>query len=140
MANENNSKAGLYLQAIKSFEAGSVKLATWSLSVFGGSLLIIVGDSYLRPSDSQHRLAYLLFLIGWALIGWSMYQGFKITRHTMVLDLHATNEDALLTIFQKCNKSFANQLRWFQWGLFVFGIWLVLYLLWWIYTDMPNKK
>lgn len=139
MANENNSKPGLYLQAIKSFEAGSSKLATWSLSVFGGSFLIIVGDSYLRPPDSHHRLAYLLFLVGWAFIGWSMYQGFKITRHTMVLDLHAVNEDALLSIFQKCNKSFANQLKWFQWGLLVFGVWLVLYLLWWIYTDIPNK-
>lgn len=140
MADENNSKAGLYLQAIKSFEAGSAKLATWSLSVFGGSLLIIVGDSYLRPSDSNHRLAYLLFLVGWAFIGWSMYQGFKITRHTMVLDLYSTNEDTLTTILQKCNTSFANQLKWFQRGLLVFGVWLVLYLIWWICTDIPKTK
>ena len=135
-----NLKARLYRKAIVSIEAGSVKLATWSLSVFGGSVLIILGDSYLRPSNAHHRLTYLLFLIGWASIGWSMYHGFKITRHTMVLDLHSTNENTLTAILQKCNASFASQLKWFQRGLLVFAVWLIFYLIWWIGTDIPKPK
>ena len=135
-----NLKARLYRKAIVSIEAGSVKLATWSLSVFGGSVLIIFADSYLRASDAHHRLTYLLFLIGWAFIAWSMHQGFKIAKHTKVLELHYSDENVLITILQKCNASFASQLKWFQRGLLVFAVWLIFYLIWWIGSDIPKPK
>ena len=127
------------LKGIKTYETGSSKLTTWSLSIIGGSILIIIDDSHFRPFDIHYRYAYFLFLAGWILLGISLYYAFAITRHMMVSDLYQNKKGLLEKILDRCNKSFYWQLRFFQAGLLTFGIWLVFFLLWWIFVDIPPK-
>ena len=126
--------------SINSYEAGSSKLTTWSLSIVGGSLLMIVNNSYFRPPESDGRYFYFLFVAGWLLIGMSLYHSFSITRRAMVKDLYKDDFVQLTKILYKCNAGFKWQLRFFQWGLLVFGIWLVIYLICWMNADTSIPK
>lgn len=58
----------------------------------------------------------------------------------MVTDLHQKDAAALYVILEKCNGRLADQIRYFQYSLFAFGLWLALYLLWWIFVDIPPVK
>ena len=127
------------LKGIRTFENGSSKLTTWTLSIIGGSIFIIIDDSYFRPINIHYRYAYFLFLAGWVFLGISLYYAFAITRHLMVSDLYQNKKNLLEQILERCNKSFYWQLRFFQAGLLTFGIWLVFFLLWWIFSDIPPK-
>lgn len=126
----NSSPSELFLQSIKSMVDGSSKLTTWSLSVVGGSILIIIEDSHIRPTELNFRYVYLCFLIGWVCIGISLYHAFQITKSSMATDLHQKDAAALYLILEKCNNRLADQIRYFQYSLLAFGIWLALYLLW----------
>jgi len=126
--------------AINAYESGASKLTTWSLSIVGGSLLLVCNSSYFRPIDIKHRYFYFLFLIGWLFIGISMYHAFSITRRAMVKDLYINDVSRLTAILQKCNIGFKWQLRFFQWGLLIFGVWLILYLVCWVMTNLPVAK
>ena len=137
MPDEPPTNEDRLLTGIKTFESGSSKLTTWALSITGGSILIIIDDSYFRPFNITCRYAYFLFLIGWILLGISMYHAFAITRHVMVSDLY--KDRSLLTqILEKCNRRFFLQMRFFQFGILTFGIWLIFFLLWWIFADIPS--
>ena len=125
--------------SISSYEAGSSKLTTWSLSIVGGSLLMIINNSYFRPPEIGDRCFYYLFIAGWLLIGASLYHSFSITRRAMVKDLYKDNFEKLTAILQKCNTGFKWQLRFFQWALLVFGAWLVIYLICWVNTDTSGN-
>lgn len=127
-------------EAIKAYESGSSKLTTWSLSIIGGSLVIITGSSYFRPLSLECRYFYFLFIVGWIFMGISLYFAFLITRRSMVKDIYTSNADFLASILQGCNTAFKWQLRFFQWSLLSFGIWLILYLVWWICTSLPIPK
>lgn len=130
----------LFLQSIKSIVEGSSRLTTWSLSIVGGTILIIIGDSHLRPGELCYRYFYLCFLIGWVCIGFSLSYSFSITKSAMGSELNKADPAALMTILKKCNAKLAWQIRYFQYSLFAFGLWLVLYLLWWIFTDISLPK
>ena len=138
--NDASQPSEKLLEAIKAYESGSSKLTTWSLSIIGGSILIITGSSYFRPLSLEYRYFYFLFIVGWILIGISIYHAFSITRTSMVKNLYASNATFLATMLQKCNTAFKWQLRFFQWSLLTFGVWLVLYLIWWICSNLPTTK
>ena len=138
--NNNNLSIEKLLNAIKAYESGASRLTTWSLSVIAGSILIIIDNSYFRPLAIEHRYFYFLFLIGWTHIGISMYHAFSITRSSMVKDLYTENSSFLMAMLQKCNTAFKWQLRFFQWALLVFGLWLLLYLVWWVCVSLPTSK
>jgi hypothetical protein len=141
MSESNNSQScPKLLNAIKEFEYGASKLTTWSLSIVGGSILIIMDTSYFRPLGIGYRYFYFLFLIGWIFIGISLYYAFTITRRSIVKELYIENSNLLLQILQKCNTAFKWQLKFFQWALLTFGVWLLLYLVWWICSSIPNLK
>ena len=140
MADTNDHPTEKLYGGIESYESGSAKLVTWSLSIVGGSILIIISDSYFRPSNIYHRYFYFLFLLGWIFLAISMYHAFLITRRGMVKALYKDNPKLLTPIFEETNTSFKWQLRCFQWGLLCFGIWLVSYLTWWIFSPFPNLK
>lgn len=96
---------------IKLIEGGSSKISAWSLSIIGGSFLVILSDSYVHPVLTKFKLAYLLFIVGWGFIGASIYYGTRISGSAIASDLHRNNEDQLQTIFKNCNRSFAQQLN-----------------------------
>jgi hypothetical protein len=140
MTNDSTSPENLFYKGIVAFETGSSKLTTWALSIIGGSILIIIGDSYFRPLCVKERVVYLLFLLGWTLLGLSMYFGFSVSRSAMASEVHLMNIEALKKIHKECNSAFSKQLQLFQWGLLSFGVWLILYLFWWIFGNVPISK
>ncbi len=130
---ETNSEK--LFNCIKSIEAGSNKISTWSLSTVGGSLLAILSDSYLHPTTTKLKMIYLLFIVGWIFIGISIFNGKEIVGRTIASELYKNDVQQLTTIFTKCNTSYSRQLRFFNLGLLIFGIWLLFYLFWWIFGE-----
>ncbi len=125
-----------FLQSIKSISEGSNKIITWSLSIVGGTILIILSDSYLHPSTRNLKLVYSLFLLGWILIALSINKGIIISGRSMAGELYSENNEMLKQIFEKSNTDFKHQLNLFKWALLVFGLWLILFLCWWIFGDI----
>ncbi len=126
------------LNTIESVEKGSNRIISWSLSIVGGSLLVILSESYILPSYQLYKLPYLLFGVGWILIGISIYNGRNITNSKMAAVLYDQNEDNLKEILKNVNKYYLRQLRFFNWSLVAFGLWLILYLIWWIFGKSPE--
>ena len=126
-----------YFNTIESIDSGSNTMISWSLSIVGGSLLTILSESYIQPSYTPFRLAYLLFGVGWTFIGISIYFGRNITQSKMAAALYDQNDDNLKEILKRINKYYLKQLRFFNFSLAAFGIWLILYLIWWILAESP---
>ena len=57
----------------------SNRLITWSLSIIGGSILVIISTDYVNPKGCI-LYAYSLFLIGWFLLSISIHYGESLTR------------------------------------------------------------
>src|SRR5882762_9632262 len=130
-----DKKADKLFNCIKSIEVGSNKISSWSLSTLGGSLLAILSDSYLHPTTAKFKMIYLLFILGWTFIGISIFNGKEISGRAIASELYKSDENQLTTIFTKCNTCYSRQLRFFNLGLLVFGIWQLLYLFWWVFGE-----
>lgn len=124
-----------FFTCIKSIENGSNKITTWALSVIGGTFIIMLSSDYLKPEKFELKLAYLLFIAGWTLMGISIYCAKEITGSTIASDLYRDRLESLKEIFKRCNNLYSKQIRFFNLGLLMFGIWLVLFLLWWVFKD-----
>lgn len=133
------NKEERFLKTIKAIATGSNTISTWSLSVIGGSLLSILSTSYIRPDCIYLKLFYLLFILGWIFIAISIYHGINISGRSMAADFYADDNKMLEDIFSKSNIDYKNQLGYFKKALFIFGIWLILYLLWWIFFYIAKK-
>lgn len=111
----------------------SNRLITWSLSIVAGSILAMVSTSYVRPAGIYLYL-YLLFPVGWILLGISLYFGELATR---IYIAGATADNGSIEIIQQigreADKKFAKQLTFLRWGVFIFFLWLVSYLIWFIF-------
>jgi hypothetical protein len=122
-----------FLQAIKSVSEGSSKIITWSLSVLGGSILIIIGDSYIHPVTTPYKFIYLLFPIAWILLAISINSGINISRRSMAADFYSDNNEMLERIFIESNTDLKRQLDYFKSSLIIFSLWLLCFLLWWLF-------
>ena len=122
-----------FFNTIESIENGSNKVISWSLSVVGGSLVVILSNNYIKPDCQLFKMAYILFGVGWFFIGFSIYNGRNITNSKIAAVLYDQNEENLKEILKNVNKYYKRQLTNFNLSLFAFGLWLILYLLWWIF-------
>lgn len=127
-----------FFKTIESIENGSNKIISWSLSIVGGTLLVILSENYIKPDYQLYKLAYLLFGVGWILIGISIYNGRNITNSKMAAVLFDQKEENLKKILKNVNRYYSRQLCFFYWSLSVFGLWLILYLMWWIFGSSPE--
>lgn len=126
-------------EGLKSMAEESRNLTGWGLAIIGASIIGIASTSYMRPPSRRVRLIYLLFIPGWLLTAWSVYNGDQITRsHSAAI--FAKNRELLGDIGSLMNTQFINQLSHLQWGLAFFGIWLLVYAIWWIFADLPATK
>ena len=117
----------------KAFEATvsySQSLTEWALLIFGGSVVIVVGTSYVRPRKRWVRSTYFLFMFGWACLGLSMYYGSQVQR--VYLAHLWSSEVSLSEARATINKETFMQIKCLKWALGVFGTWLWVYLCWWI--------
>ncbi|HLK04743.1 MAG TPA: hypothetical protein VKT53_09910 [Candidatus Acidoferrum sp.] len=119
----------------KAFE-GAVTLAQtltqWTLLIFGGSVALLVGSSHRRPGG-WIKYAYFLFLPGWLFLGLSLYWGRSVQGVYLALLLQINQN--ITQLKQALNSDSYKQMRALEFGLGVFGVWLLVYLFWWILTD-----
>lgn len=121
-------------EGIKAIVVGSGEMAELSLAVIAGTILTIISTSYIRPVNSKIRLIYLLFVPGWLCLFFSIYHNNLISRRAIAA-VFAKNDNTLTEIFGEINHSLIDQLNYFKFGLLFFGIWLVLFLLWWVFGN-----
>jgi hypothetical protein len=126
------------LDGIKTMSEGSNTILGWVLAIIGGSILIIVSTSYIRPVDKKIRLIYLLFIPGWSFLTISLYYGDKINRRKIAAAL-VGDEGILKNIGYEINKEFSSQLLYFNIGISIFIVWLIIYLIWWIFGNWQLK-
>jgi hypothetical protein len=121
---------------LKSMAEESQTLTGWGLAIIGASIIGMASTSYLRPPRRRVRLIYLLFIPGWLFIAWSVYNGDKISRHYSAA-VFARNRELLGQIGSLMNTQFDQQLTHLQWGLGFFALWLLVFAIWWIFSDLP---
>ena len=122
------------LEGVRSVVDESNKLSGWGLAILGGSILLLVSTSYIRPQSRRTRLLYLLFIPGWAFLAVSMYDGSVISRK-LIAAVYTKNDTVLRDIGFQINQLFSTQLALFSWGVAVFIIWLIAFLIWWIFWN-----
>lgn len=125
-------------EAFKIVADDSRTLVGWCLTIIAASVATIVSTSYLRPRSKKVRLAYLLFILGWILCFLSMYYGDRVAGGYRA-SLFA-NSDFLFEIGRDINSNFIQQIRFLYVGLSVFFVWLILFLLWWIFSDEAEVR
>jgi hypothetical protein len=118
--------------------AFTTTLTTWTFAVLGGSILVILGTGYYRPAALWVRCAYLAFIPAWIFLSLSLYSGTRVqgvyvaaffSRHPKVMDLKVA-----------LNGYAVDQIRWMEWGLACLGIWLLMYLSWWVFAKGAIQK
>lgn len=118
---------------LKHVMESSSQLSTWALAIFAGSVAVVVSTSYRRPESLRWRLLYLLFIPGWASIGYSLHLA-----NTLVGKYLASimgSPDRIDLIAYRVNEIYADQLDYLLFSLAFFGLWLLTYLLSWIFVD-----
>ncbi len=139
---EADTTAERIYTCIRSVEQASNRISTWSLSVVGATFLAIFGKEYERIEAG--RLIYLLFIPAWIAIGISLYHAKKVLGFTLGAELWRNNTDTLVRNFMDCNRHYGQQLRFFNIGLLVLGIWLLAFLALWVFdfniiTDFSKR-
>jgi hypothetical protein len=117
----------------------SQSLTEWALLIFGGSVAILVGASYVRPQNRLVRSGYFLFILGWASLLRSIYSGSQVQRAYLAYlwSPGMSISEARRTI----GTDVATQIGSLKWALCVFGIWLCVYLCWWIlHRKEPSRS
>jgi len=125
------------LETIKEITSSSNTIVTWSMSIVGASLLAILSTSYIKPVEKWNKLAYLLYIPGWVYLAIAIQLGNKIARREIVAVMAP---ERIPGILEKMNDEYASQLQAFNMSLIFWGIWLLLFLLWWIFQDFFASK
>lgn len=121
-------------EGFKTIAEGSRALNAWALMIIAASIIALVSTSYIRPVNRNIRKFYLLFIPAWLLVSVSMYFGDQISRR-YVAALMASREDTFQEIGSNINSDFAYQILFLQFGLLVFAVWLLFFLLWWVFGN-----
>jgi hypothetical protein len=118
------------LEAAVSF---AQSLAQWEFVIIGGSLLLVLGSSHLRPQSKVVRACYLLFLPAWASLGSSIYFGTRAQQVYLayLLVTSTTIEGASAKLGDDIQAQRVSMLI----GLALLFLWLLIYIWWWIFSD-----
>jgi hypothetical protein len=130
----------------KFFEAAlalAQALSQWDLLIIGGTLLIVVGTSYRRPKDKRVRAAYFLFLPAWSGLAFSIYQGTQVQRAYiafLIASRSTTPSKPLIDqIAVKITSATRNQILSLEMALLCAGVWLVIYIVWWVLSNQSEE-
>jgi len=129
----------------KFFEAAqnlAQSISQWDLLIIGASMVIIVSTSYYRPKTRRMRAAYFLFVPAWALLAFSIYQGIEVQSRYVAYLVAARHQNSTLieTIANEMNRNALAQIRYLELALVCLGLWLVVYILWWVLADQSSEK
>lgn len=137
------ASSGTQLAAIpdlKLFEAATSlanTLTSWAFLMIGGSIVAIIGTSYYRPTALWVRCSYLAFVPAWFFLSWSVYAGTRVQGVYLAALYSAHPNVAVLK--SAVNNDAVSQIQRMEVGLACFGVWLTLYLLWWIFHKETGK-
>lgn len=113
-------------------------VVNWCLSIIGGSILVLISSGFIRPKNKKIRVVYLLFLPGWFFLGYTIKLGVDIGNSGIMSTLMINNENERLLILANMGNIYTSQLFYFNIGLFFFGIWLLVFLIFWVFgKDQP---
>lgn len=126
---------------LKIFEAATGManaLTSWAFIMIGGSILAILGTGYYRPAALWVRCAYFAFVPAWFFLSWSVYAGTRVQGvYLAALFSRAPKVDVLK---QTLNNDAIAQVDRMEMGLLCFGVWLALYLFWWVFNTEDKKE
>jgi hypothetical protein len=125
------------LAILKQILDSSAQLSAWGLAIFGGTVAAIVGTSYRRPPQLWWRLPFLLFVPGWFCLALSLYLGNVISSRYLAATM--VNRSDLMAIAARVNDDYGNQRDWLLWSLFLFGTWLIICLVYWVFVEVNEK-
>lgn len=120
-------------EGLTAMSAGASTLTGWTLAILGATVVGIVSSEFLRPGG-RIRYAYLIFIPGWFLLGFSIFYGEKVMRR-FVAAAFTENRSTLVAIGNGMNSDYSQQRLFFQLALFAFGTWLISLLLWWVFAQ-----
>ena len=124
------------ISVIKSITESSNVLNEWSLSIIGGALAAILSTSYIKPVKKWWKLIYLLYLPGWFFLLFALKENNYLNRRGLMATIQPKKLEKIVGLM---NDHYLNQLDYFQYSLYCFCAWLVLYLIWWIFNDITNN-
>jgi hypothetical protein len=99
--------------------------------IVAGSVVILVGTSYYRPRNKAVRMSYLLFLVAWISMGISIFKGIQVQMANVARLFHSNPN--LLEIRRTMTHDANGQIAYMKCSLWVFGIWLFFFSLWWVF-------
>lgn len=117
--------------------ASSAQLSAWALAVTGGTVAAIVSTSYRRPEHLSWRLPFLLFIPGWSCIAYSLYAGNNLVGRFLASRM--VQPERMREISSKINDLYDDQRNFLLYSLAFFGLWLIIYLITWTFTDEFRK-
>jgi hypothetical protein len=103
------ARAAQQIDAIKAIQATSGQMATWVLSVLGGSIVAIVSTSCIRPTNGSVRFLYLLYLPGWLFLGISIFDSNIISRYVISGLIQGPASENFLGVTEGLNATFLSQ-------------------------------
>lgn len=112
----------------------SNRLISWSLSILGGTILLLINSKYVSLTG-WFFYSYGLFGIGWLFIFMSIYYGQSLTLHYTAgaLITKDQSDEDLITYLGEVDKKFHKQIKYFKYALVPFAAWLFLLLTWFMF-------
>ncbi|HUV58561.1 MAG TPA: hypothetical protein VMW09_00440 [Desulfatiglandales bacterium] len=113
-------------------------LVEWTLLLYAGSVATIVSTSYIRPPTKKLRLIYLSFPPAWILLAISIFYGRQINGRYLASifskpEFHSSIRAEMMSDLEY-------QINFLQCGMIFLGIWLILYVLWWVFGEWNDSK
>jgi hypothetical protein len=125
---------------LKIFEAATGlanTLTSWAFVMIGGSILAILGTGYYRPSSLWIRCTYFAFVPAWFFLSWSVYAGTRV--QSVYLAALFSAKPKIDVLKNALNTDSLAQIDRMEIGLGCFGVWLTLYIIWWIFNKEEVK-
>jgi hypothetical protein len=120
------------LTSFSAVSGSSQQLVNLASAFLGGSVAIFIGTTHVSPVNKTARLMYLILLACWGALAGSILYGDSVLRQYLAATV-ASDTDKIREIFQAANKTYSTQLNCLRLAMLFFGIWLVVYMLWWVF-------
>ena len=130
------------MDVITTIAQSSSTIVGWCVMALGGTFIVILSSSFVRPKELYWRLSYLLFLPAWVCLIWSVKKGDEIAGRIIAATVAKENS---LDIYNKTmsaiNQNFVTQRDLFIASLCFLFLWLCIYLVWFVfYLDKESSE
>jgi hypothetical protein len=117
----------------------SSSLSQWAFLLLGGSLATVLSTSYHKP-PWPWRLAYFVFLPAFCYLAFVLERGSRVQGAYVAMLLRPRTREALTDALAETNRYLLQQVDAFQTAAIWLGMWIVVYLGWWIIGDTHRSQ